>query len=334
MRDVLTGALAHEIDLEVVTTTHRGHAQELGRRARVEHFDLVITLGGDGTINETVNGLLDAGPDPNLPILATIPGGSANVLARALGFPNDPIEATGLVLESLRSSSTHDIGLGRVEFTPLPDSAAPPFAGPMLDAPLVDKAPVLDVQAESPRSAAPESVVHWFTINAGLGLDADVIRAMEEQRASGYTATGPRYLMTALRQYAKDSDEDTPRLRILRPGVPDITGIVWAIVQNTAPWTYLGPVPINPCPQASFDVGLDVFAPHSLGFWSAARLGSRMVRGSRMGPIKGELTLLHDQPGFDIVSDRPIALQVDGDSMGMVTRAQFLSVAHALRITG
>lgn len=312
MTDVLTGALAHEIDLEVVTTTHRGHALQLGRRAHAEHFDVVITLGGDGTINETVNGLLADGPDPDLPVLATIPGGAANVLARALGFPNDTVEATGLILESLRSGSTHDIGLGRVEFTPLPQTATLP----------------------APAVPATGAIVHWFTINAGLGLDADVIRAMEDQRASGHAASGPRYLMTAVRQYVKDADQDNPRLRIVRPGVPDITGIVWAIVQNTAPWTYLGPVPINPCPQASFDVGLDVFAPHSLGFWSTARLGSRMLRGSRLGPIKGGLTLLHDQPGFDIGSDRPIALQVDGDSMGMVTQAQFQSVPHALRIAG
>ena len=88
MRDVITRALGHEVDLTVITTTHRGHAAELA--AQAVGVDLIVTLGGDGTINEVVNGLLNSGRD-DLPMLATIPGGSANVLARALGFPNEAI---------------------------------------------------------------------------------------------------------------------------------------------------------------------------------------------------------------------------------------------------
>ena len=49
-------------------------------------LDLLITLGGDGTINEAVNGMLNS-PHTDLPMLAAIPGGSANVMARALGLP-------------------------------------------------------------------------------------------------------------------------------------------------------------------------------------------------------------------------------------------------------
>ena len=59
------------------------------------------------------------------------------------------------------------------------------------------------------------------------------------------------------------------------------------IVQNTAPWTFFGPMPINPCPDASFDLGLDAFAPHSLNPLPAARFGLRMLRGSRAGGVPG-----------------------------------------------
>jgi diacylglycerol kinase family enzyme len=305
MRDVLTAALAHEIDLEVVTTTHRGHAQELGARAREEDLDLVITLGGDGTINETVNGLLHDGPAAHLPELATIPGGSANVLARALGFPNDPIEATGVVLESLQTGSFHTIGLGHASFQPLDGEGEP----------------------------GPE-MTHWFTINAGVGIDAEVIRAMEAQRAAGHTASGARYVMTLVDQFTRQTDRHHANLAIERPGVAPITGVFLTIIQNTAPWTYLGPVPINPCPQASFDVGLDVFAPHSLGLLSTARFGARMLRGSRLGSIKDGLTILHDQPALRVVAEEPTALQIDGDSMGMITAVDLVSVPEALRIAG
>ena len=113
VRDVITRALRHEMDLDVVTTTHRGHAEELAGTAT--GFDLLITLGGDGTINEVVNGMLNSGRG-DLPMLATIPGGSANVMARALGFPNDAIEATGMILESLRTDASHHVGLGNAVF--------------------------------------------------------------------------------------------------------------------------------------------------------------------------------------------------------------------------
>jgi len=48
VRDVLVTALRHVLDLEVVMTTHKGHARELGERAAAEAIDVVVTLGGMG----------------------------------------------------------------------------------------------------------------------------------------------------------------------------------------------------------------------------------------------------------------------------------------------
>lgn len=297
VRDIITRALSHEVDLEVITTTHRGHAQELA--ATVQGIDLLVTVGGDGTINEVVNGLLNSGR-PDLPMLATIPGGSANVMARALGFPNEPIEAAGMILESLRTDSHHTIGLGNARFT-------------------------LD-------EGDPQS--HWFTINAGIGLDADVLAAMEAQRAEGHAATPGRYVRTAIGQYLQAPGRGHGTLSLQLPGEEPITGLALVIVQNTAPWTYLGPMPINPCPGASFDLGLDVFAPHSLGLLSTTRYGLRMLRGSRAGGVAGRLTLLHDRAEFTISAEEPTSLQVDGDHLGRVREVRFRAAARALRIVG
>lgn len=115
VRDVISHALASYTDLEVAHTDHRGHAIELGSRAAAERFDLVIVLGGDGTVNEVVNGLLLDGPRDDLPALAALPGGSANVFARTLGISNDPIDATGQLLEALESGRRRSISLGRME---------------------------------------------------------------------------------------------------------------------------------------------------------------------------------------------------------------------------
>lgn len=300
VRDVITRALDRALELQVVTTTHRGHAASLaGEAAAAGDLDVVITLGGDGTINEVVNGLLESGRD-RLPMLAAIPGGSANVMARALGFPNDAVEATGMILESLRGDSHHTIGLANARY--------------------LDQSAVAHSQ--------------WFTINAGLGLDARVIAAMEAQREDGHAATPLRYIRTAIGEYVRDTERRNPALTLHRPGQAPVEGLALAIVQNTSPWTFFGPMAINPCPRASFDLGLDLFAPHSLGLPSTVRFGLRMLRGSHADGVEGKLTLLHDVPELRFTASPPTELQLDGDGMGLVSDITFRSAPNALRIVG
>jgi diacylglycerol kinase family enzyme len=114
-RDVLAHALASEATLEVVETANRGHAAALACRAMRDGTDIVVALGGDGTINEVVNGLLTDGVHDQVPALGIVPAGSTNVVARALGLPNDPIEATGVLLEGLRTGSRRTISLGMAD---------------------------------------------------------------------------------------------------------------------------------------------------------------------------------------------------------------------------
>src|SRR3712207_7391257 len=111
VRDVLARALASELKLDVAETSHRGHARELAAQAAAEGIDVVVTLGGDGTVNEAVNGLLTSGPGPHVPTLAVVPGGSTNVFSRALGRSRDPVEATGEILDSLRAGRTRRVSL-------------------------------------------------------------------------------------------------------------------------------------------------------------------------------------------------------------------------------
>ncbi len=120
-RDVLTKALASELKLDVLQTRYRGHAAEATAAAVADGVELVVALGGDGTVNEVVNGLLAAQtgsgsgaprPDPDATaMLAVVPGGSANVFARALDMPRDPVEATGHVLTALARRRRRLVGL-------------------------------------------------------------------------------------------------------------------------------------------------------------------------------------------------------------------------------
>jgi diacylglycerol kinase family enzyme len=108
-RDVIAGALASEFAVDLVETKGPGHAAELAADAVRARVDVVVTLGGDGTINEVVNGLART----DVP-LGVLPGGGANVFARSLGLPRDPVEATGILLERLMEPP-RAVPLGRID---------------------------------------------------------------------------------------------------------------------------------------------------------------------------------------------------------------------------
>jgi diacylglycerol kinase family enzyme len=108
-RVVIGKALSADHDVTVSETSRRGHAARLAQGAAATGTDAVIVLGGDGTLNEAANGL--AGTNC---ALAPLPGGSTNVFARTIGLPNDPIEATGQLLDALAQRSIRRVGLGSV----------------------------------------------------------------------------------------------------------------------------------------------------------------------------------------------------------------------------
>jgi diacylglycerol kinase family enzyme len=108
-RVVIGKALSADHDVTVAETSRRGHATRLAQGAAASGVDVVVVLGGDGTLNEAANGLAGS-----TTALATLPGGSTNVFARTIGLPNDPVEATGALLDALTRRSIRRVGLGSV----------------------------------------------------------------------------------------------------------------------------------------------------------------------------------------------------------------------------
>ncbi len=80
-----------------VQTEYPRHAVELARQAAEEGFDAVVAVGGDGTVHEVVNGLMQVGAGER-PRLGVIPVGSGNDFAHNLGLPDSPREAARCVL--------------------------------------------------------------------------------------------------------------------------------------------------------------------------------------------------------------------------------------------
>ena len=301
-RDVIVRALSSAVELEVVQTRYRGHATSLAAAARGDGFGLVLTLGGDGTVNEAVNGILGAaaaGSHPaassepaagqaGLPALGALPGGNANVFTHAIGLPADPVDAAGQILQALSEGRYRSVGLG--------------LAGD-----------------------------RYFTFNAGLGFDAEVVRAVDGRRAVGRTATPALYVRMSLRQFYRVTDRRHPPLMLERDGQPPQGPLFLGAVCNTTPWTYLGSRPVHTNPEASFDSGLDVFALRSMRTMSTARTIWQMLSPTRRLRGRGVLTL-HDQAELTLRSARPVAFQVDGEYMGEHECVRFVSVPNALRV--
>ncbi|MEU8982086.1 diacylglycerol kinase family protein [Streptomyces sp. NPDC048309] len=301
-RDVLLHALASEMKLEAVTTEYRGHARDLGRQAAEKGIDLVVALGGDGTVNEVVNGLLHEGPDPErLPRLAVVPGGSTNVFARALGLPNDAVEATGALLDALREDRERAIGLGLAAGTPGTEDEAVPS--------------------------------RWFTFCAGLGFDAGVVGRVEQQRERGRRSTHALYLRQVVRQFLDEPHRRHGTITLERPGQDPVTDLVLSIICNTSPWTFLGNRPVYASPKASFDTGLDVLALSRMSTTSVARYATQLLTSSpERGPHGKHVASLHDLTDFTLHSKVPLPLQMDGDHLGLRTSVTFTGVRRALRV--
>jgi diacylglycerol kinase family enzyme len=108
VRREVTSALAAEHKVEVRLTGQPGHGAELATRAIDDGAEVVVVLGGDGTVNEVVNGL--CGTEVPLGLAG---GGKTNVFARGLGLPADTRRACQRLLELLRAGSTRRVSLGR-----------------------------------------------------------------------------------------------------------------------------------------------------------------------------------------------------------------------------
>lgn len=296
-RDVIVRALRSQIDLSVEYTRRRGHAVTLARQAAQNGFDVVVTLGGDGTVNEAVNGLMTSEPAlaelpgsaaDRLPVLAVVPGGSTNVFARAVGLPPQWPEATSVLLEGLRTGRFRRIGLGRAD----------------------DR---------------------YFTFCAGLGLDAAVIRQVERARLRGRKSSVGLYLRSTVSEFFIGMDRRHPALRLERPGEATEEELATVVIQNTAPWTFIGDRPINPNPDASFDLGLDVLAVRQLHVPSTTRTLAQ-VAARRPNPRGRQIHRLHDLSEFTVYATRPQAFQLDGDYLGERLKVRFTAVRDALRV--
>lgn len=215
VRDVIASALASRIDLDIHATKQRGHATHIVAGAVHEGIDAVFALGGDGTANEVIQAL--AGTDV---LLGVVPGGSTNVLARALGLPNDSVAATRLMLDKLVTGDHRRIGLGVAGTRYFAFNAGFGFD-----------------------AAVVRLVERRYRLKRAVRQLSFVWCALQE------------WFLGSGRQWRQD-----PPIRVKMPGGPDRGRYGIAVVGNADPYTYLGGRAMRLTPEAAFERGLDLMA--------------------------------------------------------------------------
>jgi diacylglycerol kinase family enzyme len=284
-RVVIQKALAADHDVHVAETSRRGHATRLALGAAADGVEVVVALGGDGTLNEAANGL--AGTDT---ALAVVPGGSTNVFARTIGFVNDPIEATGQLLPALtRPGATRRVGLGSMNG-------------------------------------------RYFLFNAGVGLDAAVIARVERRRTLKRWAAHPLFVWSAASTWARHYDRKRPSVRVELPNDESIDGY-FVLTLNSDPYTFLGGRPLHLVPAATLDRALAAVTVLTLAPLPFARTVASALGVGRGAESQRAVHVRADIDAFDVHAlHSPLPVQVDGEYLGDVERAEFRYEPEVLRV--
>jgi diacylglycerol kinase family enzyme len=109
LRNLVVHALRARFQVEAVDTQAAGHAAKICREAAWDGYDVVVALGGDGTVNEAVNGLAGS-PTP----ITCLPGGRTNVYCKLLGIPAEIVDATEHLLGLADRWAPRAVDVGRV----------------------------------------------------------------------------------------------------------------------------------------------------------------------------------------------------------------------------
>ena len=166
-----------------------------------------------------------------------------------------------------------------------------------------------------------------FAFAAGIGLDAEAVRRVDRM---GRTADGKRpgdfaFARAVITELAKHTGHMEPALEVKGYG-----RAAFAFVANGSPYTYVKGVGLPIAPDAQFELGLDLVAPVRVRRRSLVPFAFEILTGhtrSQTNTLYG-----HDLDRVEIVCDRPIALQADGEDLGDVTEAVFEAERGAVSV--
>lgn len=157
--DVLAIFAAAGWKTNIAMKEYGGHTMELATKAAEDDYDLVVGYGGDGTLCQVVNGVMNAKGQHSK--VALIPGGTANVWASEVGIPIDPVKAA----LTLVSSEFRKVDIGHVEVASLSFPETTQGEGQQPD----------EEHAQQRKVKPTPAAKHHFLLMGGLGIDAAVM---------------------------------------------------------------------------------------------------------------------------------------------------------------
>lgn len=173
-----------------------------------------------------------------------------------------------------------------------------------------------------------------FIFSAGVGLDAEVVKRME-QRRSGRRPSDAAHLASILGIFATSRFALGESMTVTVDGTGEEMRASLILVGNTTPMTYMGRVPIHFMPDCTLEGGLDFMAPTRASALFALRNSAQAMGIGRAGRrllSEEKMALRHDVPGFTVTCDEPQPVQVDGEYIGDRTHIRFGLLERAIRI--
>ncbi len=140
-----------------------GHTMELATKAAEQGYDLVIAYGGDGTVNQVINGVMNSKQQKC--IVGVLPGGTVNQWAAEVSVPQDPMKAA----LTLVSSDVRRVDVAHIEVTSL--TFPTPSQGE-------EQSPIWathDKKAPKRMGKSHSKARHHYLLMAGLGIDAAIM---------------------------------------------------------------------------------------------------------------------------------------------------------------
>ena len=165
-----------------------------------------------------------------------------------------------------------------------------------------------------------------FAFAAGVGLDAEAVRRVDEM---GRSSDGRRpgdlaFARAVVGAIASNRGHVDPALEVVGLG-----RAAFAFVANGSPYTYAKGIPLPLVPDADFELGLDIVAPVRIRRRSVVWTTYALLRGR---PRAAEVLVGHDLDRIEIRCDAPLPLHADGEDLGDVTTAVFEAERDAVAV--
>ncbi len=296
-------ALSRQHNVQIVETNRRGHATRFAQDAARREVDLVISFGGDGTLNEVASGV--AGSQSSLGVL---PGGSTNVFARTIGLPNDPIAAVNMLVSGLEDpqANIRPIGLGRVNGRFFCFHTGVGY----------DAAVVRTVETRA-------SLKRW----AGHPL---FMYAALHTWLNKYDRHHPHFTVAADAAIGGPGSITGSDINTYDPQRFVDDGY-FTVVLNTNPYSFLGNRALDLSPAAGLDQPLVAVTFRTMSAIAIIRTLAGALKGGGVTPSE-HVACFNDVHELIIENATPFPYQVDGDYLGESTRLHFRHVPEAVRL--